>query len=271
MFTGNYFCLCVLTPAATPPASGGALTIFGGAITAPDPSTTPTPELLPPWPLVAMNEARESLKFDFELVWCENGGCLDQKDNGTPVQDVNFSVRGVDPPHTVSTISQDQQKLIRLNALNALKLAFAPYNVTLGTGKKVTNTVYVSGLDRLACGITPPIFQTFSWVYFSSNTDQAQHAINETNGMPTPELLRAIGEGIGNNAAHEVGHQLVNRFAQSGKIVSGIDMDDTSTDTYNGGSCDGSQAPWVFTGVGANGTSIIPMLVSCNPLILWCW
>jgi len=67
-------------------------------------------------------------------------------------------------------------------------------------------------------------------------------------------LAQAIGKGIGNNAAHEVGHQLVNQFNPTGKIVSRMDMDDNSVGTYNGGSC-GDTA--VFTGVSADGTTAI--------------
>jgi len=40
--------------------------------------------------------------------------------------------------------------------------------------------------------------------------------------------------------------------------VGSFGLDDSSMDTYNAGSCDGSNAPWVFTGVGtdANKTPI---------------
>ncbi len=86
---------------------------------------------------------------------------------------------------------------------------------------------------------------------------QAQYAVNATNGSPTDTLLQAIGEGIGNNAAHEIMHQLRNRFLPSGKVVPGAWMDDDSINTYNGESCDGSKAPWVYTGVGPDGITAI--------------
>lgn len=38
-----------------------------------------------------------------------------------------------------------------------------------------------------------------------------------------------------------------------GKVVAGGTwMNDSSTDTYNGAACDGSNDPWVFTGVGTD-------------------
>ena len=55
---------------------------------------------------------------------------------------------------------------------------------------------------------------------------QAQYAVNATNGTPTDALPQAIGEGIGNNAAHEIVHQLKNRFLNTGKIF----LEDGSTD-----------------------------------------
>src|SRR2546430_6887606 len=82
---------------------------------------------------------------------------------------------------------------------------------------------------------------------------QAQYAVNATNGTPTDALLQAIGEGIGNNAAHEIVHQLKNRFLNTGKIVgAGLWMDDNSTDTYSCISCGGSITPRVYTGVGTD-------------------
>jgi hypothetical protein len=41
--------------------------------------------------------------------------------------------------------------------------------------------------------------------------------------------------------------QLVNAFGASGKVVNGMGLHDDSTDTYNGGSCQEPENPWVFT------------------------
>jgi hypothetical protein len=82
--------------------------------------------------------------------------------------------------------------------------------------------------------------------------EQAQFALNLQTAQPPDSLLQAIGEGIGNNAAHEVAHQLVTQNGNSGKIVAGMGLHDGSTDTYNGGNC---SDPAVFTGV-QNGVAI---------------
>ena len=54
------------------------------------------------------------------------------------------------------------------------------------------------------------------------------------------DLMKAIGAGIGNTAAHEIGHQF---------FSSVLGMDDSSTHTYNGQGCDGSKATWNY-GIG---------------------
>jgi hypothetical protein len=57
------------------------------------------------------------------------------------------------------------------------------------------------------------------------------------NALGRVDLMRAIGTGIGNNAAHEIGHQF---------FLTGFGMDDSSTNTYNGQGCDGGRARWVY-------------------------
>jgi hypothetical protein len=54
------------------------------------------------------------------------------------------------------------------------------------------------------------------------------------------DLMKAIGAGIGNNAAHELAHQFLQK--QFG-------MDNNSTNTYNGKNCRGDTAAWVY-GIG---------------------
>jgi len=190
-------------------------------------------------------------KFDFELAWCTNGSC-----SGLPElkEDVAFYIQGVDAPHTTTSLSPAQINVIQLNALNAFRLAFAPYNVNVGTGRLGTNTVYAVGDDVvLGCGATRGWWMSQSRVFYLRNVGEAQWAVNGTDGSPTQALLQAIGEGIGNNAAHEIAHQLVNRFSPSGEVIGGMGLDDDSINTYNSESCSGSQAPWVYTGVGPDG------------------
>ena len=195
-----------------------------------------------------------SPQFDFELVFCAKGSCSDLPETN---QDVTYYVQADDPPHTTITLTSAQQNVIEQNAKNAFQLAFANYNVKLNTGHLGTNTAYVVGTGDMACGGIDTAKISWSRVFYPSNMMQAQHAINITTSTPTPDqlntLLQSIGEGIGNNAAHELGHQLVNRFAASTKVVGGMGMDDQTADTYNGGAC---TDPAVFTGIGTDGTPI---------------
>jgi hypothetical protein len=77
------------------------------------------------------------------------------------------------------------------------------------------------------------------------------------SATPTQDVLEAIGRGIGNNAAHEISHQLDNygRIFATGKRVAGLH--DTPVNTYNGGDCDGGHSPWVYTGIGPDGATPI--------------
>jgi hypothetical protein len=78
------------------------------------------------------------------------------------------------------------------------------------------------------------------------NMEQAQWALplvlrtaqDVQSALSSTALMNAIGTGIGNNAAHEIGHQFFGR--------AGTGMDDSSTHTYNGQGCQGDVAPWVY-------------------------
>lgn len=182
------------------------------------------------WPFVYGNLQIQlaPAKPDFELVWCTSGNC-----SGVPSpykEDVAFYIQGEDPPRTTTSLTPQQIRVMQLNALNAFKLAFAPYNVHVGEGRQGTNTVYVVGDDVLqGCGETPHYpfagYASVSWIYYVYNMQQAQYAVNETDGAATSALLQAIGEGIGNNAAHEIAHELVNEWSQSGKVIGGMGLD----------------------------------------------
>ena len=205
-------------------------------------------------------EGQNASKFDFELVWCANGNCSSPNLNlmSQQLQDVNYSINPVDNTNNMITLTAAQIKTIQLNALNALnafRIAFNPYKVDVGTGRLASNTVYVTGLSLQACAGTNPIQESWSGVIYPTNMREAQYAVNDTAGTPTRTLLGAIGEGLGNNAAHEIGWQMVNRYSTTTKIVNGLNMDDNSTDTYNGIDCFGTSSPWVYTGA-SNGVSI---------------
>src|SRR5437879_6015736 len=63
VFTGdNYFCLCLRVPVDLGPASR-----VGGAVTPPDTTAAPDPDLLPPWPQVAMESSRKALPISIKM------------------------------------------------------------------------------------------------------------------------------------------------------------------------------------------------------------
>ena len=203
-------------------------------------------------------EGERQSRFDLGLVWCSNGFCGNMVDqNNSQVQDVVFSILADNPPHGTVNLTSDQIALIERNAANAFRLAFAPYSVTVdATGRQALHTAYVGGEPSLYCGWTPGLTPGVSQVYYQKHVTEAQDAVGDDQGEPTTQLLGAIGEGIGNSAAHEVGHQLVNQYSFSGKIVNGMDLDDSSIGTYNGASCSGVDNPAVYTGYGSGGTPI---------------
>ncbi len=57
------------------------------------------------------------------------------------------------------------------------------------------------------------------------------------NALKRIDLMIAIGAGIGNNGAHEIGHQF---------FLDGHGMDDSSKNTYNGQGCDGEKSRCVY-------------------------
>ena len=84
------------------------------------------------------------------------------------------------------------------------------------------------------CGVTQPLPGiTNSTVYYRRHMEMAQFALpialvtaqDVQNALGRTDLMKAIGTGIGNTAAHELGHQF---FGNTNG------MEDTSTGTYNG-------------------------------------
>jgi hypothetical protein len=149
-----------------------------------------------------------------------------------------------------------QAVTMKFNALAALKKAFDKYPVTVGEISNVTGDNRANVVDGMlsqggvgSCGSSSPIAPSHdSSVYYRENMEQAQWALPITlntaadvqNALQNASLMKAIGIGIGNNAAHELAHQF---------FGSGFGMDDTSKNTYNGQDCRGDNAPWVY-GVG---------------------
>jgi len=173
-----------------------------------------------------------SPKFDFEIVWCAAGSCSDIPPY---TQGVSFSIRAHDPPNTITNLTPSQINALKQGTINALKIAlkiaFAPYNVSVGTGHNATNTVYVIGNDISDCGLTDSVKTLFIWGVYPPHADEAQVVTGSTGANPSltqlQQLLPAIAEGIGNTAAHEIAHELVTLFSRyPGKIVSCMDMQD---------------------------------------------
>ena len=89
------------------------------------------------------------------------------------------------------------------------------------------------------CGLTQPLPSiTYSDVYYLRHMECAQWALpiklitprDVQNALGRTDLMRAIGTGIGNTAAHEIGHQF---------FGNGSGMEDSSVSTYNGAAgCD---------------------------------
>jgi outer membrane protein assembly factor BamB len=215
-----------------------------------------------PWPFPLGNDANGDTprQFDLELVWCLNNICSNLQD-----QNVDFSYRSVNLPHPSSTLTSANAQTIQQAALNAFQTAFHSYKAQIGSGKQGTNTVYVVGEDggmengANPCANTASTTAALSRAFYPTHMSQAQFALNiqTASSTPTQAVLLAIGQGIGNNAAHEIAHQFSNyaHFTRKGYVVA--DLDDSSLDTYNGGTCDGGKNPGIFTGVAADGVTKI--------------
>ena len=128
-----------------------------------------------------------------------------------------------------------------------------------GIGTSVTITGANFGVSQstsivtfTACGDTSPYGFHISRIYYPSNMLGVQLALQLKVPVPTNAIISEIGEGIGNNAAHEIAHQLSNRLLYNHQPFPG--MDDITYGTYNGGSC---KDPAVFTGIGADGKTPI--------------
>lgn len=228
----------------------GALAMFYG----------PFVNLAAVWPAenggLAPTNAAEG-EGDFELVWCANGGCLDLPDND---KDVPWNIIADDAPHNTITLTDAQKQIIQQYAFSAFTKAFLSHKniqvtATIGVGRTAQHTIYVVATSRpgSVVGGTEPGKEVWSRLFYPNNVAEAQRAVNATNGIPTQALLQAIGTGIGYNAAHEIGHQLVSRFLSSGKVVAGMGLDDSSVDTINGAVSAGDKAPWLYTGFGNDG------------------
>ena len=94
--------------------------------------------------------------------------------------------------------------------MQSLKLAFAPYLVTVQEGRQGSHTAYVDNFRTVvgtseADGHTNiPGASKVSYIHYPNVSDDAQAVVgsSDLNG-----LALATGNGIGNASAHEIGHQ----------------------------------------------------------------
>jgi IPT/TIG domain/Bacterial Ig-like domain (group 2)/Beta-propeller repeat/Galactose oxidase, central domain len=138
---------------------------------------------------------------------------------------------------------------IKSAALQALKNAYQNWSTTVvveeGTPRTGDHRAVVL-TDYSVCNGTIGVHE--SDIDYNCNMEQAQRALqviinnstDEAAALARPDLIRAIGSGIGNNSAHEIAHQFLG-------LCCGMDAS-TSTDpssaaTYNNGDADGDPSP----------------------------
>jgi hypothetical protein len=190
--------------------------------------------------------------LDIELVWLDHNDGNDLQvgfEFYTDYPQIDLSMQS--NPIKLAVSWPDSVVLMKQEAVAALVDAFAPLPVYVGTGHKGTNTAYVVGQypsmenGSVPCAATNVAGASASSVYYLRNMEQAQWALkngNLTNSLGVfvnDSLIRAIGTGIGNNAAHEFGHQF--------NIVGMDDPPSGPSGTFNGGDCGGDDNPLIYT------------------------
>ena len=178
----------------------------------------------------------------FKLVW--------KNDCSTGPSPCGFTLYPENPLDNVAFAidATSQASRIKSAALAAFKKAFDKYPVDVnvsegsaGTGDNRANVIdgYLFDGSKEYCGATdnlPGI--SVSSIYYRRHMEMAQFALPITlvtaqdvqTALSRADLMKAIGTGIGNTAAHEFGHQFFG-------LHDG--MEDSSTNTYNGAAgCD---------------------------------
>jgi hypothetical protein len=160
---------------------------------------------------------------------------------------------------TLAIDATSQAATIKTAALDAFKKAFNNYPVNASEGRAGTGDHRANVRDgykfdgtKEYCGATKDWTDVYdSDVYYRKHMEMAQFALpvilitaqDVQNALGRVDLMKAIGTGIGNTAAHELGHQFF-------RSASG--MEDNSTNTYNGApGCDPRTAGGYFYGSGS--------------------
>ena len=193
----------------------------------------------------------------FKLIWQNN--CQDLRFQWP---DCGFVLYPADPSVNaqLATSSSSQAAIIKSAAIEALKKAFDkwPVDVSEGTPNSGDNNAsvvdgyyYDPATGTEACGVTTAGALRTSEVFYPLNMEYAQWALqivlqtpqDVQHALSRADLMKAIGAGIGNTAAHEIGHEFFGAH--------GSGMHDSSTNTYNGvAGCDPRTAGGYFYGVG---------------------
>jgi hypothetical protein len=181
--------------------------------------------------------------WQFRLVWLNT--CTGQP---APCGFVLYPNNPLFEPIYVDAASQ--ATAIKKAALVAFQKAFDKYPVRVDEGSQDTGdhrVNVINGSDiQHPCGKTDNLPGVrFSKVFYMEAAGQAQWALpialytalDVQNALNRADLIKAIGAGIGNNAAHELAHQF---------LLASYGMDDASTNTYNSAQCEGDSAPWVY-------------------------
>jgi hypothetical protein len=214
----------------------------------------------------------------FALNWCANQACqlsYAQQWGGNVKTDSNvdfyYQMAQAPAPSPLPApveLNASQIAVIENQALSALQQAFHAFpSRVLSTGSNLTSAQYthmaeVSGSYFIPapnglppCGLT--VYpRNASTVWYPCNLSQAQWALNlqatnlsqSTGSASFLNLLQAVGEGIGNNAAHEIAHQFL---SDSSSCL--MNDNPSLVGVYNGGS---AKDPAIYTGIGSNGVPI---------------
>ena len=116
------------------------------------------------------------------------------------------------------------------------------------TGGDRLVTVQTAAASGMACGNTPNISYRNSEVYYECVMKNAQFAVqaritnaqDEAVQVLRPDLIQAIGRGVGDTAAHEIAHQFLGPCCSMDVLTS---ADPNAAATYNNGSEDGDSRP----------------------------
>jgi hypothetical protein len=140
---------------------------------------------------------------------------------------------------------------IKASALEGLKNAYKDWSATVlveegaprtGDHRAVVHTSFS------VCNGTVGVVE--SDIDYECNVEQAQNALQvmihnaaeEASALANPDLIRAIGRGIGNNSAHEIAHQFLVLCCGMDALTS---VDPNSAATYNNGDVEGDPSPAV--------------------------